>query len=298
MLSSPMKCGSTYVARILARYLGTDVPELTYDWLAEHMFTRELRDQLCERPFVLTLHMRPHTSNLQAFVEDGVIGVVQWRNLADTIVSFDDHCLRYGAHNPIFYVDHVSFMRMPPAARHRYVIDRAIPWSLGFYLSWRRLPGVCLHPYEEMVRDPFGFFRFMLWQAGIAVDDARLREALVDIPEGSRFNVGVIGRGAHVLDEEIQHHIERHVVDHPEFDELEVLLWELPWEPRTLERHSPFDGTTVRREGDETCWFVSRGIRHAVDSRWMVSRATQALRHPAVVDRAALNALRIGPALS
>jgi hypothetical protein len=298
LLSSPMKCGSTYAALILARYLGSEVPDVEYEWTAEHMLTHDLRAQLGDRPYVLTLHMRPHNSNLYAIRDDGMQGALQWRNVADTIVSFDDHTRRYGAHNPLFYVDQERFTRLPAQERYRHLIDRIVPWNLGFYLAWRRLGDLYFHPYEEMVRDPFTFFRSMLWQLGAPLDDERLREALADLPEGSRFNVGLVGRSTQLFDDETKRRIERHIVEHPEFDELEVLLWELPWEPRELARISPLDGTTVRLADDETCWFVSRGIRRRVTGRWMASRALPALRAPAVVAAEDLGALAEGEPLS
>jgi hypothetical protein len=298
LLSSPMKCGSTYAALILARYLRSEVPDVDYEWTAEHMLTPALRAQLRDRPYVLTLHIRPHLSNLYAIRDDAMQGALQWRNVADTIVSFDDHTRRYGAHNPLFYVDQERLTRLPAQERYRHLADRIVPWNLGFYLSWRRLPDIYFHPYEEMVRDPFGFFRLMLWQLGAALDDERLREALLDLPEGSRFNVGVIGRSAQLFDDETKRRIERHIVEHPEFEELEVLLWELPWQTRELARLSPLDGTTVRLPHDEPCWFVSRGIRRRVTRRWLASRSTQALRVPSVVAPADLTGLPEGEPLS
>jgi len=298
VVASPMKCGSTYVARILARYLGTDIPEVAYDWLAEHRITHELREQLCDRPFVLPLHLLPHASSLDALTSGDMFVSVQWRNIADTVVSFDDHTRRYGAHNPVFHIDAERYQRLPAQERYRHAIDRIVPWNLGFYLCWRNLPGLPLHPYEAMVRDGFSFFRYVLWQLGVPLDDARLREALLDVPEGSRFNVGVIGRAAHVFDDDTKRRVERHIVEHPEFDEVEVLLWELPWEPREIARVSALDGTTVRCDGDERRWFVSRGIRHEVSGRWTVTRSTPALREPASVAAEVLEALPEGPALT
>lgn len=297
VVASPMKCGSTYAGRILARYLGTEIPEIAYDWLAEHRITHELREQLRDRAFVLPLHLLPHASSLEGLQAGGILATIQWRNLADTVVSFDDHTRRYGAHNPVFHVDDARYQRLPAQERYRHAIDRIVPWNLGFYLSWSNFAGLPFHPYEHMVRDGFDFFRYALWQLGAPIDEARLRDALRDVPEGSRFNVGVVGRAAQAFDEETKRRVERHVVEHPQFDELEVLLWELPWEPREIARVSALDGTTAYREGDERRWFVSRGIRHAVGGRWTISRATPALREPARVDAAVLEALPEGPPL-
>jgi hypothetical protein len=204
-----MKCGSTYVGRILARYLATEIPEITYDWLAEHCITHELLEQLRDRPFVLPLHLLPRTGSLNALRSNDMLVSVQWRNLADTVVSFDDHTRRYGAHNPVFHVDGERYQRLPAQERYRHALDRIVPWNLDFYLCWRNLPGLPLHPYEAMVRDPFAFFRYALWQLGAPLDDERLRDVLRDVPEGSRLNVGVVGRAAHAFDDDTKRRVER-----------------------------------------------------------------------------------------
>jgi hypothetical protein len=292
-----MKCASTYAAHIIARYLGTDVPAVTYDWLAEQNLTRELRDQVRGRPFVLSLHMRPHAGNLAALNADEIRVCLLWRNVADIVVSFDDHAPRYGAHNPVFYVDHDTFLKAPRRQRYRHAIDRLVPWSLDYYLHWRGLPDLCLHPYEMMVADPAAYFRLLLWQMGVAIDEARLRDVLLDVPAASRFNVGVVGRSAERFDDELKQRVERHIVEHPQFDQLEVLLWELPWEPREIPRVSSLDGTTVRCDGDPVTYFVSRGVRHPVSRSWLASRGKPALREAATVDPRALAELELGASL-
>jgi hypothetical protein len=294
LLTSPMKSGSTYTAQVVARYLDVEPMALEYDWLAEQNLTHELLEQLRGRDFVLGLHMRPHGGNLAALHVERMHAVVTWRNLADVIVSFDDHAVRYGAHNPVFYVDHDAFMRMPAAQRHRYLIERIVPWNLGFYLSWRRLPHRALFSYEHMVWEPVEYFAAILRQCGVPFDAARLDAAMDGDAAAARFNRGVVGRGAELFDRDTQRMLERLVVDHPEFEQIEVLLWELPWEPREIGRISDFDGTTVRGSNAELAYFVSRGIRHEVSTPWMASRATAALRVPQQVADGALAALPEG----
>lgn len=290
IVASPMKCGSTYVAGVLAHYLGTDVPQIEYDWLAEQNLTYELRKQLRGRPFALSLHMRPHAANVAAARDDDIGIALLWRNLGDVIVSFDEHVPVYGGHNPVFFLDDERYRRLPVQSRYRHLIDVLLPWNISFYLHWRRLPGISFNAYEMMLHDRVQFFRFLIWHMGIALDEDHVRVAERHSPAFSRFNVGVAGRSAGLFDLETKRRVERHILEHPDIDELEVLLWELPWEPLGLARRSPYDGRVVHG-GDERPWFVSRGMRREVSPRWIASRSKPALRAAVAVDAAALASL-------
>ena len=253
LIASPMKCASTYVAGTLAQYLGIDVPELEYDWLAEQNLTYELRRQVRGRPFVLSLHMRPHAGNLAAARDDDVHVALLWRNIGDVVVSFDEHVPRYGAHNPIFFLDGEPFMRMPEQERYRFLIDALVPWSAGFYLHWSRLPSAPpFNPYGLLVADPPAYFRRILAGLGIELDEARLRAAVATRPAFTRLNKGVFGRSAERFDAETKRRLERRILQNPGRDELEVLLWELPWEPLLLPRGSP-----RRREELARAWVAA-----------------------------------------
>lgn len=299
VIASPMKCASTYVAAAVADYVGADVPQVEYDWLAEQNLTYELRTQLKGRAFVLSLHMRPHHGNLVAARDDDVRTVLLWRNLADTIVSFDEHVPRYGGHNPLFFLEDEPFLAMPQQERYRFLIDMMVPWSTGFFLHWSRVLGVApFNPYELLVTDPRAYFSQLLVHAGAALDEARLRGTLAFEPAFSRYNVGIAGRSAQRFSDETKRHLERHILGNPARDQLEVLLWELPWEPLELARVSSHDGTTVRIAGDERTWFVSRGLRRAVTPRWVASRATRALREPVEIGADAARELPEAPALT
>lgn len=291
-----MKAASTYVARVLARYLGTEVPEVEYDWLAEQNLTEGLRRQLAGRPFVISLHMRPHASNLSSLTADDIRVSLLWRNLGDVIASFDDHVPRYGAHNPMFFVDHDGFIGLPRQERYRHAIDGLIPWNLGFYLHWSCLPGLVFNPYEYMVQQREPFFQQVLSQLGIAVDLDWLAHVLASPVEGARLNVGRSGRSDALLDATSKRRIERYVIEHPQFDALEVLLWELPWKPVELSPVSPYDGRLVRGDSGRQ-YFVSRGVRHEVSTRWRASRGVAALRSGLPIAAEALDAIPEGPSI-
>ncbi len=293
LVASPMKAASTYTAHVIARYLGVSVPDVEYDWLAEQNYTDALRRQLAGGPFVMSLHMRPHQSNLNGLHADDVRVTLLWRNLGDVIVSFDDHVPRYGAHNPMFFVDHDRFVRLPRQERFRHAIDGFVPWNLGFYLHWRLMPGLPFNPYELLVADAPAFFRQLLTQIGVAVEPEWLDEVLAQPADGTRFNVGSVGRSALAFDDETKRRVERRVLEHPERDELDVLVWELPWAPCELMRVTAYDGTVIAADASAP-YYVSRGVRHAVSPRWLASRGAAALRTPRAAEAGVLDAIPLG----
>ena len=297
VIAAPMKSGSTFVANAVRRILRAPDFELEYDWLSEQNLTYELREQLRNKRFAINLHILPHTSNLAAAAAESITLIPLWRNLADMVVSYEDHIPRYGAHNPIFYAPE-NLMEIDQHARHRYLIDGLVPWNLGFYLRWRDL-GACFQSYETLAVDPHGYLRYLLWRLGVAyTHDDVLRALQRDDRDSSRFNSGTIGRSARLLDADNRARVERHIVDHPRFDELEVLLWELPWTPTQIERRSLFDGCTVRASDDVDAQvhFVSRGVRHRVSYEWLMQRPPT-LAAPQRISAAALAALPEGIAL-
>lgn len=298
IVASPFKSGSTYCAQIVGRYCRSDPLTLRYNWLSEHVVSDDFLLQVRARSFAVNFHLRPHHHNLVACRDASITLTVLWRNLADMIVSFDDHTRKYGAHNPIFYVDRDAFIALPQQRRYRYLIDSIVPWNLGFYLSWKRMAGIALHPYELMIENRHAYFTTVLWMMGIPLDEAWLTQVLESSSDGSgaRLNVGIVGRSATLLDEDNRRHLERLVLDHPEAEQLEVLLWELPWEPLELERHSQYDGSVVRGSNHEP-YFVSRGFRRQVNAAWLASRSRQRLRNPVLISAEALAQLPVKLAL-
>jgi len=296
VVASPMKAASTYTAEVLARYLGTSVPVVRYDWLAEQNYTDELARQVGDGPFVLALHLRPHASNLERLTRDGIRVVLLWRNLGDVIVSFDEHVPRYGVHNPMFYVDHDAFVGMHAQERYRHAIDALVPWNVGFYLHWRGLPGLVLNPYELLVRDPRAYFAQVIVPLGVALDHAWLAHVLAEPVAVPRWNVGAVGRSGALFADETKRRLESHLLAHPQRDETDVLLRELPWDVAAFDPRAPYDGMLVAVE-PESPFFVSRGVRHPVARRWVASRGPESLREPTLVTRAALDALPLGAAL-
>jgi len=292
-----MKSGSTYVADLLRRYLGAersnhDVRD--YDWLAEHDLTDAFVAQMRGTTFAVNLHLLPHASNLAAFERESSVPVVLWRNLADVIVSFDDHVRGESHVNPVFYfADRDAYLALPPHERYAYLIDAIVPCHLRFYLAWRRR-GAVMHAYEQLAASPDAFVREILAELGAAADEERLAAAL-PVPAGVRFNVGRAGRAADAFSPANRRRLEEIVRAHPQRGELEILLWELPWEAEGLRTPgSPYDGRVIT-DGTAAYFVSGGGCRRAAEA-WLRSR-TPRFRRAEPVPPEAVAALPAGPVL-
>ena len=293
VIASVFRAGASYCSETIGKYLETGPAPIEFDRYAEHNLHDELLAQLHGIDFVIDLQMRPHSKNLNACRDESIGLTILWRNLADSVVSFDQNTGRYGANNAIFYVDHQAFVTMSVQNRYRYIIDSIVLWNIGFYLNWRRIPSSEMHPYERLLDDSFGFFRSMLLKLGFPVDDRRLESIVKE--SNTNLNIDVVAAD-NPLDEANRRRIERLILDHPERDQLEVLLWELPWEPLELERRSAFDGRTVQG-ADAEVFFVSSGVRRKVDASWLASRVPR-FEGPKVISDVELNALPRGDDLN
>lgn len=307
LVVAPMKSASTYVANVLKAYLELeDVADITpIDWSAEHSLNASTVALLRGRWFCFNFHMLPYASNLAAAAKEKIALVHLWRNLGDLIVSVDDHHCSFDENWPmLFMLDHRRYRDLPPQERLAYVIDALVPWYVNFYLSWRQL-GVTLYPYEWMVLDRKAYFIALIEQlTGASPDDARLDLSLAVLmqkiltgPTGtSRFNVGQHGRSGSHLEASTKRRLEERVLAHPDRDQLEILLWELPWNVPALGPRAPLDGKLVIGSTGGAAMFVSRGVAHPVTESWIRSRAP-GRRAPEAVDKTELEAYPVGELL-
>lgn len=300
MLACSMKSGSTYVAQVLARYLGVTGGNADLDlyWPAEQNLSPEILAPLAERSFVLQMHLRPHPPNLALCREYGMALLLQWRNLGDVLTSFDDHVRAFSEFQPVCYIhDREAYLALEEQARYAFLIRNALPWYLGFYLAWRRLHAR-LGCYERMVADPAAFFRETLAELNVPLDEVKLADALALRGGSDRFNVGRVGRSAERFSDATKRLLERTVLEYVPAGELDVLLWELPWEVPALAPRSEHDGAVVGVAGDDRRYFVSRGVRRWIASpAWIASRWKLRDQPQRIIAPAALDALTDGGVL-
>jgi hypothetical protein len=152
LVACAMKSGSTFIAKVLALYFDAQRVEPVPYWgrLEQNLYEPMVAPHL-DRGLVLQMHLKPHVPNLDLLRNLGFQVVWVWRNLGDVIVSFDDHIRNEDYRNPVCYVhDRDRYLAMPAERRYNYLIDHAIPWYIGFWLSWQRLESMLLDHFEDL----------------------------------------------------------------------------------------------------------------------------------------------------
>lgn len=302
IVAAPMKSASTYVGNALRHYFQIlDPPDLTHvPFLTEHNISPWLLHDVRGRSFCFNFHMLPHPSNLIAAHEEAISTVVLWRNIADMLVSFDDHQFgeEAGSNAQFFVMDIEHYRRLEPDARYAFLIDTIVPWYIQFYARWRNCDEV-LHPYEHLLEDRRGYFSDVLVELlGRPPDEERLAAVLETAPGTvSRFNVGRAGRAAEKFSEVVKRRLEERILEHPDREQLEILLWELPWDVPALRDDDPLSGKVVRTAASPAPLFISRGRVHPVTrASWLGSRFGER-RTPVRVDVEQLSAYLPGEPL-
>jgi len=149
-----------------------------------------------------------------------------------------------------------------------------VSWYVWFYLAWRR-EGATLGVYERMVADPMTYFETIIRGLAGFVDTKRLGE-IVAAPEGFiRLNVGQVGRSNELFSDDNKRALEQMLLANPWSEQLEILLWELPWKVPALGKPRTLDGSVVKTASSDALYFVSRGRRRMLKApqSWLASRA-------------------------
>jgi hypothetical protein len=164
-------------------------------------------------------------------------------------------------------------------------------------LRWRAANGT-LRPYERMVEDRRTFFAEMMLEDFVHPPIMERLDEVLAMPAGSaeRFNAGQVGRSAEKLSDANKARLQERILEHPDVAQLEILLWELPWDVPALAPVSPYDGKVVRTASDDTPFFVSRGRAYPVPTTWLAGRVGER-RSPRVIPDAELAGLPRGEQL-
>jgi hypothetical protein len=191
------KSGSTFLTDVIA-----ELPGFHRAVLVPAYGRREQElDETCLRredrfDYVAQNHVQYSDWTAQMCGDYGVAPVVLVRSLLDAIVSLRDHLRNEGPGSPIFYVDrhHASL----DDARLELLIARlALPWYLGFYMSWRQSPDALMINYEDLAARPRETIGKVLNFSGAGARPEEIDAAVARVRSAGagRFNVGVAGRG-------------------------------------------------------------------------------------------------------
>jgi len=191
------KSGSTFLTDVIA-----ELPGFHRAMLVPAYGRREQElDEACLRredrfDYVAQNHVQYSDWTAQMCGDYGVAPVVLVRSLLDAIVSLRDHLRNEGPGSPIFYVNrhHASL----DDARLELLIARlALPWYIGFYMSWRQSPDALMINYEDLAARPRAVIDKVLTFSGASAQPEEIDAAIARVRRAGagRLNVGVAGRG-------------------------------------------------------------------------------------------------------
>lgn len=237
LLAAAPKSGSTYAANVLLRYYGIENPPLPEGFLNDYVPL----DRLTGAPFVLQIHCLPTAANLQVIRAHEIAPVVLWRNLADAVISFDDHIRNEGVEGAAGLFTYVGnrarYLSLPDQRRYQFLIDNMLPWYVAFYVSWRDAGAPLVMRYGELAADPLAYFTRIVERISGSADRARLEAILGGRIPNSRLNVGRNGRSGELMSDETKALLEAALRRH--YDDLTPLIEELPWRQPVWDRATP-----------------------------------------------------------
>lgn len=235
LVAAAPKSGCTFVARVLGKYYKVDSTRASFPSNVEHMLGSDVLEQLEGKSWVLPMHMWPRGQNLANLRRHRIETVVTWRNLADAIVSFDDHLQRewegFGGGPEVYLGRRDLWNDTDVQQRYKFLIHNMLPWYVGFYRAWRDMHAPTIMAYERLAIDPIGYFTYLIQRLSGSVDEAWLRTVLENARVGdygtTRFNVGRNGRAVDAMTDETKALLED--VLQAQIDDTAELLLELPW---------------------------------------------------------------------
>jgi hypothetical protein len=202
LIAAP-KSGSTWLTQALKRLLG---------WTSNSLVNQEWgrrEQELDVRPMLLDTHQDLFTTQQHICFSEAtrnfirqfrVRPILLGRNVFDALVSYHDHLMDTTA-VPAAFVP-AEFATWPREQRLDFVVQLIAPWYASFFASWfsaKRDGEIEFHwvGYEDLFADPVATLEGILEY--LKVD--RPREKIVGTIESiskqqTRFNVGIVGRGA------------------------------------------------------------------------------------------------------
>jgi hypothetical protein len=232
LVACPMKCGSTYVAKVLALYFGLERRYPLHYWARqEQNLESTVMESLKRASFVLQLHSKPYVPLIRWSTGAEVHLIFLWRNIADALVSLDEHIRTEDHRVPACYIhDQAKYASLLSEERYAFLVQYAAPWYIQFYLMWKRadaiVPIIKGH-YEHLLASPVHFFERLISYLAGSVDQNSLTALINRKLDNTRFNQGISGRSRCLFSKSNKWQLERLLREHTE--DLSALANELPW---------------------------------------------------------------------
>ncbi len=202
------KSGSTFLLATLRALTGWAEAHFAYAYLQneQELYLPNVL-QAARDNTVTKLHCRATGPNMQILQAFAIRPIVLVRSFPDIVLSLCDF-YDQGAIVNTFYGD--VWPTLDEQGKYDLIIDHVMPWYAGFYASWERAQRLgrlnCLFViYREMVADKPAMVARIADFLGLrktAEECAAAVRAVDGNAAGTRFNRGIIGRGARTLSAE------------------------------------------------------------------------------------------------
>jgi hypothetical protein len=157
LISAFPKSGSTFLWKAIEAITG--LPTIFPTPALPHANRTELDSEKLRRlsfySFICRLHMQAAPRNVQLMKRYLIRPVVLIRNIADVIVSLDDHLHNENTGTPSGH-EPVWYKNMSNDKRYEFLIRMHVPWYLHFVLTWdeaeKNLPVFWLD-YENLIKN-------------------------------------------------------------------------------------------------------------------------------------------------
>ena len=202
------KSGSTFLAAALAEATGFANVALGYGYEQnEQDLYLPALIRAIEQQTVTQQHMRGTDPNIRLINQFGLSPIILVRNLADVVVSIQDHLDRTAIKASMGYLNE-RYFELDKSSRIDLLIDLFLPWYVSFFVSWqdaelRNKCPVLWVRYEEMIADTPGTIGRILGHYNVAVPSERISDAIERARGGDvKLNKGIAGRGKSTLSQE------------------------------------------------------------------------------------------------
>lgn len=232
-IASIPKCGTTWIYHMLGHITGNTDVRLYGDPVtgAEIDTARIVHAHRNSTPWIAMMHLSPGAWASTLFRDCDAAPIVLVRNIYDVIASFSDEIEKVfkagiPPHTTMIYIPD-EYVTWEKSRKLDFLISIFVPW-VTFYLNrWVALEGE-KHwvRYEDLVGDTHGTLRRILDVANFQdLSDEQIDEGIAEFAKDkanlgykTRFNKGVVGRGAEMLSDAQKAEIRRLFAFYPSLD--------------------------------------------------------------------------------
>ncbi|MFZ5792320.1 MAG: sulfotransferase domain-containing protein [Pseudomonadota bacterium] len=197
------KSGSTFLSNAMQALTGFERMIATYNfWENEQELYPPSFLRMARQNAVVQIHAKASMPNMHILQAFAIRPVVLVRNIFDVLLSWKEF-LDQGAWINTYCKE---YRELSEEERFAFVVDDRAPWYLQFFSSWtyataNRLLDAKFITYEKMIADKAGTLAALCDWYGLVKTGDEIAAAIgkTDRTGQTRFNKGIVGRGAKAL---------------------------------------------------------------------------------------------------